>query len=71
MTKFIVAIYRHPAEPKIGLGQVTKWAEPPTKDGPAEIAKSQRVRGVAGPGLIGKILWRRVAHKGECPCLDE
>jgi hypothetical protein len=44
MTEFTVAVYRNPTEHKIRLGQVAKWAEPTTKDGPAGITKRERVR---------------------------
>jgi hypothetical protein len=44
MTEFTVAVYRNPTEHKIRLGQVAKWAEPTTKDGPAGITQRQRVR---------------------------
>jgi hypothetical protein len=44
MTEFTVAVYRNPVEHKIRLGQVTKWAEPTTKEGPAGTMKRQRVR---------------------------
>ena len=48
MTEFTVAVYRNPTEHKIRLGQVAKWAEPTTKDGPAGITKRQRVRSLLG-----------------------
>jgi hypothetical protein len=44
MTEFTIAVYRNPTEHKIRLGQVAKWAEPTTKDGPAGITKRERVR---------------------------
>jgi hypothetical protein len=44
MTEFTVAVYRNPVEHKIRLGQVAKWAEHNTRDGPAGITKRQRVR---------------------------
>jgi hypothetical protein len=44
MTEFTVAVYRNPTEHKIRLGQVAKWAEPTTRDGPAGITKRERVR---------------------------
>ena len=43
-TEFVVAIYRNPIEHRITLGQVTKWAEQTTRDGPAGITKRERVR---------------------------
>jgi hypothetical protein len=48
MTEFTVAVYRPPTEHKIRFGQVTKWAEPTTKEGPAGITKRQRVRQLLG-----------------------
>jgi hypothetical protein len=48
MTEFTVAVYRNPTEHKIRLGQVSKWAEHTTKDGPAGITKRQRVRALLG-----------------------
>jgi hypothetical protein len=48
MTEFTVAVYKNPTEHKIRLGQVTKWAEHTTKDGPAGITKRQRVRVLLG-----------------------
>jgi hypothetical protein len=47
-TEFTVAVYRNPTEHKIRLQQVTKWAEPTTREGPAGIAKRQRVRALLG-----------------------
>jgi hypothetical protein len=44
MTEFTVAVYKNPTEHKIRLGQVTKWAEHTTNEGPAGITKRQRVR---------------------------
>ena len=44
MTEFTVAVYRNPTEHKIRLGQVTKWAQHTTKEGPAGIMKRERVR---------------------------
>ncbi len=44
MTEFTVAVLRNPTEHKIRLHQVTKWAEPTTKEGPVGIPKRQRVR---------------------------
>ena len=44
MTEFKVAVYRNPTEHNIRLGQVTKWAEHTTKEGPAGIMKRERVR---------------------------
>jgi hypothetical protein len=48
MTEFTVAVYRNPTEHKIRLGQVEKWAEHTTKEGPAGITKRQRVRTLLG-----------------------
>ena len=48
MTEFTVAVYRNPVEHKIRLGQVTKWAEHNTREGPAGITKRQRVRILLG-----------------------
>ena len=44
MTEFTVAVYRNPTEHKIRLGQVTKWVQHTTKEGPAGIMKRERVR---------------------------
>ena len=44
MTEFTIAVYRNPTEHKIRLGQVAKWAEHTTKEGPAGITKRERVR---------------------------
>jgi hypothetical protein len=44
MTEFTVAVYRNPTEHKIRLGQVAKWAEHTTREGPAGITKRERVR---------------------------
>jgi hypothetical protein len=48
MTEFTVAVLRNPTEHKIRLGQVAKWAEHTTRDGPAGITKRQRVRALMG-----------------------
>jgi hypothetical protein len=48
MTEFTVAVYRNPVEHKIRLGQVVKWAQPNTKEGPAGIIKRQKVRALLG-----------------------
>ncbi len=48
MAAFTVAVYRNPVEHKIKLGQVTKWAEHSTRDGPAGITKRQGVRTLLG-----------------------
>jgi hypothetical protein len=48
LTAFTVAVYRNPVEHKIRLGQVAKWAEHSTKEGPAGITKRQRVRVLLG-----------------------
>lgn len=51
MTEFTVAVYRNPTEHKIRLGQVLKWSEHTTKEGPAGITKRQKVRTLLGqPG---------------------
>jgi hypothetical protein len=55
MTEFTVAVYRNPTEHKIRLGQVAKWAEHTTRDGPAGITKRQRVRQLLGVWL--KVIW--------------
>jgi len=47
-TEFTVAVYRHPVEHQIRLGQVAKWAEQSTRDGPAGITKRQRIRALIG-----------------------
>lgn len=48
MTEFTVLVYRNPTEHKIRFGQVAKWAEHTTKEGPAGITKRQRVRQLLG-----------------------
>jgi hypothetical protein len=48
MTEFTVAVYLNPTEHKIRLGQVLKWSEHTTKEGPAGITKRQRVRTLLG-----------------------
>jgi hypothetical protein len=48
MTEFIVTAYRKPLEHRIRLGQVLKWSEPTTKEGPAGITKRERVRALLG-----------------------
>ena len=48
MTEFTVAVYRNPTEHKIRLGQVLKWTEHTTKEGPAGITRRQRVRALLG-----------------------
>jgi hypothetical protein len=48
MTEFTVTVYRNPTEHKIHLGQVTRWAEHTTKDGPAGITRRERVRKLLG-----------------------
>jgi hypothetical protein len=51
MTEFTVAVLRNPTEHKIRLNQVTKWAEPTTREGPSGLSKRQRVRTLLGqPG---------------------
>src|ERR1700761_5845218 len=44
MTEFRVTVLRKPIEHRIRLKQVMKWAEPSTREGPAGIAKRDRVR---------------------------
>jgi hypothetical protein len=48
MTEFTVAVYRNPVEHKIRQGQVAKWAEHSTRDGPGGITKRARVRSLLG-----------------------
>ena len=48
MTEFRITVMRKPVEHKIGLQQVTKWAEPATKEGPAGISLRQRVGQLLG-----------------------
>lgn len=48
MTEFCVTVLRKPIEHRIRLNQVTKWAEPTTRDGPAGITKRQHVRALPG-----------------------
>jgi hypothetical protein len=48
MTEFCVTVIRKPIEHRIRLAQVTKWAEPNTREGPAGITKRQKVRGLLG-----------------------
>jgi hypothetical protein len=44
MTEFSVAIHRPAVEHRIRLGQVTKWAEGSTTEGPAGMTRRQRVK---------------------------
>lgn len=44
MTEFTVAIHRPAVEHKVRLGQVTKWAEGNTTEGPAGITRRNRVK---------------------------
>ena len=44
MTEFTVAIHRPVVEHKIRLGQVIKWAEGNTAEGPAGVTRRNRVR---------------------------
>lgn len=44
MTEFTVAVLRNPTQHRIRLGQVEKWAEHTTREGPAGITKRQRVQ---------------------------
>ena len=39
MAEFTVAVYRNQTEHKIRLGEVAKWAENTTTEGPAGISK--------------------------------
>ena len=48
MTEFTVAVLRNPTEHKIKLQQVAKWAEPTMREGPAGVAKRQKVRALLG-----------------------
>ena len=48
MTEFVVAVLRNPTEHRLRLHQVAKWAEHTTREGPAGIAKRQKVRGLLG-----------------------
>jgi hypothetical protein len=48
MTEFTVTVYKNPTVHKIKLGQVLKWSEHTTKEGPAGITKRQRVRTLLG-----------------------
>src|ERR1700691_6605624 len=51
MTEFCVTVIRKPIEHRIRLSQVTKWAEPTMREGPAGISKRKRGRGCGGrPG---------------------
>jgi hypothetical protein len=47
-TEFTVAVLRNPTEHKIKLQQVSKWAEPTMREGPAGVSKRQRVRELLG-----------------------
>jgi hypothetical protein len=44
MTEFTVAIHRPAVEHKIRMGQVTRWAEGSSTEGPAGITRRQRVQ---------------------------
>ena len=48
MTEFCVTVIRKPIEHRIRLAQVTKWAEPTMREGPAGISRRQRVRALLG-----------------------
>jgi hypothetical protein len=48
MTEFTVIIERPAVEHRIRLGQVAKWAESTTRDGPAGVMKRQRVKTLLG-----------------------
>ena len=48
LTEFTVLVYRNPAEHKTRLGQVAKWAEHTTREGPAGITRRERVRQLLG-----------------------
>jgi hypothetical protein len=43
-TEFIVAIERPRIEHRVRLGQVSKWAESTTREGPAGVTRRQRVK---------------------------
>lgn len=47
-TEFTVAIERPAVEHHIRLGQVERWAETTTREGPAGMIKRQRVRALLG-----------------------
>jgi hypothetical protein len=49
MTEFCVTVIRRPIEHLMRLAQVTKWAEPTTKEGPAGVSKRQKVRQLLAP----------------------
>ena len=44
LTEFTVAVHRPAVEHKVRLGQVAKWAEPTTREGPAGLGRRERVR---------------------------
>jgi hypothetical protein len=52
MTEFCVTVIRKPIEHRIRLAQVTKWAEPTTREGPAGLSKRQRVRALLGDSVL-------------------
>jgi hypothetical protein len=43
-SRVLLVYYRKPLEHRIRLGQVLKWSEPNTREGPAGITKRERVR---------------------------
>lgn len=51
MTEFCVTVIRKPIEHRIRLAQVTKWAEPTMREGPAGISKRQKVRALLGKAV--------------------
>ena len=48
MTEFTVAIERPAIEHRIRLGQIAKWAEYTTREGPAGVIKRAKVRMLLG-----------------------
>jgi len=48
MTEFVVAVDKPPVEHRIRLGQLQKWAEATTREGPAGMTKRQRVKALLG-----------------------
>ncbi len=47
-TEFMVSVEKPPVEHRIRLGQLQKWAEATTRDGPAGVLKRERVRALLG-----------------------
>jgi hypothetical protein len=50
MTEFTVTIQRPPIEHRIRLGQVAKWVQASTTEGPAGIIRRQKIRALPGSG---------------------